>query len=327
MGKVPTNCVEDYPDFTFDVVSPELPCGAAWLANCLIELNIPVWCPWNVEVDNEWKRLAPFHYQYTASQQPWKQILPALQYLREYRFNPEHAACFHHQWPITNEKGRRSIFFVRDPRDALFSYWRRTIHNETEFNLSFENFVHSRYFHHPFSFREYLLIFLQLWKNYLSESNHLIIRFEDYRHNARQTLGRVLNFLNMEIEDDQINRALACSDFSTIKRVEDQMDKDAQLKNRFNYAGIAFEYQKSYTPAMHESLGPDFDDACKWLGYTCYADAYYQSSTNNICNRYVNALVSLIDSPMERNRAHQQNNEVFFEQLSSGLPLIKGFHR
>ena len=327
MGKVPTNCVEDYPDFTFDVVSPELPCGVAWLANCLIELNIPVWQPWDTEVDNEWKRLAPFHYQYTASQQPWKQTLPALQYLREYKFNPRHAACFRHQWSHAYEKKRRLIFFVRDPRDALFSYWRRTIHNETKFNLSFENFVHSRYFHHPFSFREYLLIFLQLWKEYLSKSNHLIIRFEDYRNNARHTLGRVLNFLNIEVEDDQIGRALACSDFSTIKRVENQMEKNAQLKCKFNHAGIAFEYQKSYTPAMHECLGTDFDDVCKWLGYTSYADAYCQSNTNNICKKNVDALVSLIDSPMERKRAYQQNHEVLFEQIRSGLAFVKGIHR
>ena len=327
MGKVPTSCVEDYPDFTFDVVSPELPCGAAWLANCFLELNIPVWNPWNVEVENEWKRLSPFHYQYTASQQPWRQVLPALQYLREYQFNPKHAASFRHQWPFAKEKGRRLIFFVRDPRDALFSYWRRTIHNEAEFSLPFENFVHSRYFHHPFSFREYLLIFLRLWKDQLSETNHLIVRFEDYRNNSRQTLKRVLNFLNMEIEDDQISRALVCSDFSAMKRVEDQMEKKAKLKDKFNYAGIAFEYQKSYTPAMHECLGTDYDDVCKWLGYTSYADAYYQSNTNNICKKSVDALVSLIDSPMERKSSHQQNREVFFDQLCSGLPLIKGFHR
>jgi hypothetical protein len=327
MGKVPSFCIEDYPDFTLDVVSPELPCGAAWLANCFLELNIPVWRPWDTDVDDEWKRLAPFHYQYTASQQPWKQILPALQYLREYQFNPGHAACFRHQWPIAYDKKHRLIFFVRDPRDALFSYWRRTIHNQTKFNLSFENFVHSRYFHHPFSFREYLLLFLQLWKNYLNEADHLIIRFEDYRSNARRTLGRILNFLTIDTEDDQVNRALNCSDFSAVKRVEDQMEKNAMLKNKFNHAGIAFEYQKSYTPAMHECLGTDFDDVCKWLGYTSYADAYYQSNTNNVGIKNVDALVSLIDSPMERKSTNQQNQKVFFEPLRFDRPFIKGFHR
>jgi len=327
MGKVPTICVEDYPDFTFDVVSPELPCGAAWLANCFLELNVPVWRPWDYEIDNEWKRLAPFHYQYTASQQPWKQALPALQYEHEYHFNPGHAACFRHQWPFAYEKKRRLIFFVRDPRDALFSYWRRTTHNETKFNLSFENFVNSRYFHHPFSFREYLLIFLQLWKNYLNDTEHLIIRFEDYRNNARQTLGRVLNFLNIKAEADQISRALTCSDFSAIKRIEDQMEENAQLENKYSHAGIAFEYQKSYTPAMHECLGTDFDDIFKWLGYTSYSEAYYQSNTNNVWKKNVDALVSLIDSPMERNSTKQQNQETFFKQLGSGLPFTKGFRR
>ena len=284
MGKVPTICIEDYPDFTFNVVSPELPCGVAWLANCFLELNIPVWRPWDIEIDNEWKRLAPFHYQYAASQQPWKQTLTALQYLREYHFRPAHAACFRHRWPISYENKRRLIFFVRDPRDALFSQWRRALHNERNFSMSFEDFVNSRYFQHPFSFREYLLLFLQRWKNHLSKTNHLIIRFEDYRKDARQTLKRVLSFLDIKTENGQINRALDSSDFSVIKRVEDEMENNAQLKRRFNYAGTAFEYQKSYTPEMHECLGTDFDDVCKWLGYASYADV----------------LMNLIDSPMEQ---------------------------
>ena len=273
MGKVPTVCIDDYPDFTFDVVSPELPCGAAWLANCLLEMKIPVWRPWDIEIDNEWKRLAPYLYQYSDREQLWKQTLPALRYLREFHFNPGHAACIRHQWPFSYQNMRRLIFFVRDPRDALFSYWRRARHNEKGFNLSFENFVHSRFFHHPFSFREYLLLFLQQWKNHLSGHNYLIVRFEDYRTNARQTLTKILDFLNIPVEDDLVNRALVCSDFSAIKRVEDQMEKNAQLKRKFNYAGTPFEYQKSYTPEMHECLGTDFDDVCKWLGYASYAEA------------------------------------------------------
>ena len=161
----------------------------------------------------------------------------------------------------------------------------------------------------------------------MSESDHLIVRFKDYRNNARQTLMRVLNFLEIEAEEDQVNRALFCSDFSEIKRVEDQMEKNAQLKHRFNYAGTAFEYEKSYTPAMHECLGADFDDACKWLGYSSYADAFYQSHTNSVCKRNVDALVSLIDSPMERKRAYQQSHEAFFEQLNSDPLFNKGLHK
>jgi len=277
MGNVQKIFEEDFPEFTFDVVSPELPCGAAWLANCFLELNISAWNPWGIEVEKEWKRLAPYHYQYTASEQPWKQTLPALEYMREFQFEPGYAACFGHQWPNAFENNRPLVFFVRDPRDALFSHWRRTVHNEKTFDLSFEEFVHTRYYHHPFSFRDYLLTFLQQWKNYLSEANHLIIRFEDYRYDARQTLHKVLSFLKMGSEEDQITRALAYSDFSAIKDVEDQMEKKASLKRRYNFAGIAFEYQKSYTPAMHQCLGTDFDDVCNWLGYANWAEAVDQN--------------------------------------------------
>jgi hypothetical protein len=272
----------DFPEFTFGVVSPELPCGAAWLANCLLELNISAWHPWDIEVDNEWKRLGPFHYQYAAQELPWQQTLPALKYLREFQFKPGYVAHFCHRWPIEIETKRPLIFFVRDPRDALFSHWRRTIHNEPMINLSFEDFVRSRYHQHPFSFRDYLLIFLQLWKKYLSQSDHLIVRFEDYRQDARKTLKRVLSFLGIEAAIDKISRAIACSDFSAIRRVEDRMERNGSLKRRFNYSGTAFEYQNTYTSVMHDCLGADFDEVCKWLGYATWAEASGQSSTSSI---------------------------------------------
>ncbi len=297
MAPMPAVCARDYRDFTFDVVSPELPCGAGWLANCLLELNIPVWQPWGFEVNNEWQRLAPFHYQYKAKCEPWKQTLPALQHLREYQFSSESAACFRHQWPLAFGKRRPLVFFVRDPRDALYSHWRRAIHNDPGFYLSFEAFVHSPYYHYPITFREYQLRFLQIWRSYLSKSDHLIVRFEDYKADARQTLCRVLDFLKIKAGEDQVDQALACSDFSVLKRVEDQLEKQGLLERKFNYAGMAFEYQQSYTPMMHQCVGSDFDDIYQWLGYASYVDARSQSCDFQSGDHRISAMMDVFDPP------------------------------
>lgn len=290
-------CTKDYRDFTFDVVSPELPCGVAWLANCFLELNIPVWHPWNIEINNEWQRLAPFHYQYNAKCEPWKQTLPALHYLRKFQFNSESVACFRHQWPLAYEKRRPLVFFVRDPRDALYSHWRRAIHNDPAFYLSFEAFIHSPYYHYPITFGEYQLRFLQLWKNYLSKSDHLIVRFEDYKADARQTLCKVLDFLRIKAGEDQVNQALACSDFSVLKRVEDQLKKQGLLERKFNYAGMAFEYQQSYTPMMHDCVGSDFNAIYDWLGYASYGAARSQSYTFRTGDHRITAMMCAPDTP------------------------------
>ncbi len=324
MVPMPTACAIDYPDFTFDVISPELPCGVAWLANCFLELNIPVWKPWDIETKNEWQRLAPFHYQYTARQLPWKQTLPALQYLHEYQFNPKHAACFRHQWPLAYENKRQLILFVRDPRDALYSHWRRAKHNDPAFNLTFEAFVHSRYFHYPVSFREYQLLFLQLWKNYLSNYDHLVIRFEDYKADAKQTLKKVLDFISVEAGEDQINRALAHSDFSVLKNIEDRLEKRGLLERRFNYTGTAFEYQQRYTPMMHDCIGSDFDPIYQWLGYTNYADAREQSSPTQVSDKRISDLISAIDPEKDQNSMEQQKQDRFFQQLDSCRHYIRG---
>lgn len=317
MATMPPVYARDYPDFTFDVVSSELPCGAAWLANCFLELNIPVWQPWGIQIKNEWQRLAPFHYQYKATKQPWKQTLPALQYLREYHFEAAHAACFHHQWPLEYEKTRRLIFFVRDPRDALYSHWRRAIHNDPAFNLSFEAFVHSPYHHYPITFREYQLLFLKLWKNHLHKSDHLIVRFEDYKMNARQTLCKVLEFLNFEAAEDQLSQSIAGSDFSVVKQIEDQLENSGLLVRKFNYAGTAFEYQKSYTPMMHDCIGSDFDEIYQWLGYTSHDEARKQSKPLQVSDKRMHALISAIDPGGDQKGVSQQRQEVFLQQLNS----------
>ncbi|MCF6226980.1 MAG: hypothetical protein L3J22_11865 [Xanthomonadales bacterium] len=41
--------------YNFDVVSPALPCGAAWLASCLFEVGIPSWNPWGMNNTEDWQ--------------------------------------------------------------------------------------------------------------------------------------------------------------------------------------------------------------------------------------------------------------------------------
>ena len=310
-------CEKDYADFTVDVISPELPCGVAWLANCLLELNVPVWQPWDIQIENEWQRLAPFHYQYKAKLQPWKQTLPALQYLRKYHFEPAHAARFRHQWPFEYEPPRRLIFFVRDPRDALYSQWRRALHNEPALNLSFEAFIHSPYHHYPISFREYQFLFLKLWKKHLRRFDHLIVRFEDYKMDAGQTLRKVLYFLDLEATQEQITRSIARSDFSVVKQIEDLLETNDSLKRRFNYAGMASEYKKSYTPLMHDCLGSEFDEIYQWLGYASHDDAREQARPLQVSDKRMRALMTAIHPPTGQKDVSQQRLEAFFQQLKS----------
>ncbi len=70
--------VQGIPHTTFNVISPELPAGSAWLANCMIELGVAVWNPWDVVIPNEWQQINKTMYRYNDANNNWQQTLPSL---------------------------------------------------------------------------------------------------------------------------------------------------------------------------------------------------------------------------------------------------------
>lgn len=258
----------EYPAYDTEIVSPELPCGASWLANCLLELNVPVWNPWGFDTLEEWSRLGTHRYRYAAETLPWRQTLPALTVGRDFCFAARPVPRFSHCWPADLDLTNPIVFFVRDPRDALYSEWRRQVRNGgPAAAATFENFLSARYYHHSFSFAEYLVRFLTSWREVLAVRRSLIVRFEDYKASPSQTLERVIRFLGIESDDLQLSRAVLGSDFLALKRIENELEARAELRRQFNRRGMAFEFRLTYTKTMHEAVGKRFDAFCNWLGY------------------------------------------------------------
>ena len=119
---MPNPTVEDP---TAEIVSPQFPCGAAWLANALLELSIPIRDLWGFDTAQEWSRNADGTYTYTASRLPWRQTLASLREGRSFNFREDISPRFSHDWPWQCGISKPVILMVRDPRDALYSEWRR----------------------------------------------------------------------------------------------------------------------------------------------------------------------------------------------------------
>jgi len=289
--------LDDFPHFTLDVVSPELPCGSGWLGNCFLELGIALWKPWGLDIQKKWERLAPFHYRYVEGPSPLQQTLPALVTGREFIFRPHPVPRFSHQWPLICSGQKKIVFFVRDPRDALYSEWRRQQANgRLPRNVGFPEFLTSRYYHYPFSFRDYLLLFLRLWKTVLSKEKHLIVRFEDYKADAYATLKRVTRFLGLKVSASELQRAVERSDFSVAKEIEQQRLAKNELRLQLNRAGIPLEYRQTYTPAMHDRIGPLFDPFSRWLGYESYEEARRCAYPRQLSELEVKRLLTAMDA-------------------------------
>ena len=258
----------EFPAYDVDIVSAELPCGVAWLVNCLIELDVPISKPWNAHVPDEWERLDDHCYRYARADEPWKRTLPGLVRDRIFRFRPGPVPRVSHAWPRFHPASRKTILFVRDPRDALCSAWQRARQGRTiGLEVGFVEWVRAPFHHYPLSVAEYLLLFLRVWREAIRDREALVLRYEDYRRAAVPTLRRALAFLRIDSEEAALLRTAERSDFAVLRDMESRQLARGDIQFAHNRAGRAFEYVDTFDAPMHAALGPRFADIYAWLGY------------------------------------------------------------
>ena len=163
-----------------------------------------------------------------------------------------------------------TLLFVRDPRDALYSQWRRLrSYKQIPNQMTFVQFVDSPFFDQQTSWRRYLQDF---WSSWVATTPNFL-RYEDYRTKPIATLNRALEFLELACADLDIQDACSKSDVSVAQAIEAQRTESGTLKYRLNHAGIAYEYKNHFSLAMHDAIGPYFDDFCQKFGYASYEQA------------------------------------------------------
>jgi hypothetical protein len=290
--------VAGFEAYDVDLVSPELPCGSSWLANCLLELGVSLWKPWNVRDEGAWQALGGRQFRYIARDEPLRALLPSLRCGRTFEFRAAPVPRVYHYWPGFYPAVRKVILVVRDPRDALHSAWRRA-RAQQRTAVDFERFAATRYFHYPLSFAEYLLVFLRLWRMALKDKDHLIVRYEDYRLDAAVTLGRVCAFLGLDVEMTALRRALTMSSLEASQQAERGTRVHSVSPVIQNRAGVAYEFRNTFTPSMHAALGDRFRDICEWLEYeTAGLDAVLPISSQPLCAGQLAAAMRFDQAPV-----------------------------
>lgn len=246
----------DYPRFDVEVISPELPCGVAWLASAMIELDVPLWKPWGLRDDRLWLRLGHARYRHVCRGSPWSRVVAGFQHNREFRFRSTPVPRFSHGWPGLLAPLPAVILFVRDPRDALYSGWRRARRSgELRGGVDFESFVAAPYHHYPMSWGRWLALFLALWRHELAGRRHLVVRFEDVKADPIGMLRRTLAFLGMEVGDRALARACVVAEHANVKRIEENLVAMGVVPSPLLARGEPFEYRRHFTPRMEAALG------------------------------------------------------------------------
>lgn len=250
--------------YDIELASPELPCGAAWLVNCLLELGVPAWQPWGSDDRAHWQRLDDGRHRYVGGDNGWSRVLPALRDGRTFAFRGDRCVRVHHVWPDVHPAAPHRLLFVRDPCDALYSAWRRRAATD---GVDFRTFCSRRYFHYPLSWLDYLRLFLRVWRRAAERDRVKVVRFEDYRRDAAATLADVVAWLGLDASAAALAHAVEASAVAQV-RAEDRRLLALGVVDRPLVRGAPpGECAREVDAATHAWLRGHFADTCAWLGY------------------------------------------------------------
>lgn len=212
--------------------SPREPSGATWLINCLLELGIRTF---RDSPAGMWRR-EKAHWVLNAHERVLRKWLPALSDHPAFVFRDDVEVQWMHEWRSARHANSQIVYFVRDPRDALFSRYKREAPE-----LSFAEFA-------AFPDVHTLLDKVVNWRlfnaTWLAHPQVSVVRFEDYKTDAERTLADVLEAMGLQFSDGDILRATQASTYERAaeaeRRYRAENPEDSQLINR---SGRAMEWQ------------------------------------------------------------------------------------
>lgn len=205
--------------------SPIVPSGVSWLVNCFLELGIN-------HGGHEWWDYRNGKYYLKKEKESYKKWLPALNRYESFDFRDDLEVNYIHDWPLKKYETYPIIFFVRDPRDALFSAYKR--YND---EITFHEYTQCLDNATDVSTIDSWSLFTKCW---LTHKKVKVARFEDYRSDAKKLLGDILDFLNIEVDNRLIEKAVEESTFEKAayyERLYNQIHGDKTIINRSGKVG------------------------------------------------------------------------------------------
>ncbi|MEM9387484.1 MAG: sulfotransferase [Pseudomonadota bacterium] len=204
--------------------SPVEPSGASWLLNCFLELDIQV--NHKPVVDKVWRNVTPRPptdrmwldpgddrtRQLDPKANEIRKWLPAIGRRERFEFRDDVIVEYVQDMATREHQAQPALFFVRDPRDAIYSMFKRRPREQ-----SLDTFLD---FPHPAT----LLDRIDQWalhaSSWLTHPHVQVFRFEDYKADAKGLLTRILAVLQIGASAVEIERVVALSTFEKARAGE-----------------------------------------------------------------------------------------------------------
>jgi hypothetical protein len=258
------------------LASPVEPSGASWLINCFLALDIRV--SHKPVVDTVWRQSSPAampdhmwqrNPDGSARLHPkaslLKKFLPILSSVDAFHFRDDVEVEYVQDLPTPQHVGPPVLYFVRDPRDSLYSAYcrqRPAIDYDTFLRLPDPDTLLNRPSHWRLCVESWIALTHGTW-----------FMFEDYKRDAPELLRRVLEYVHIVRTAAEIERAVLESSFEKARAAEErykaQHADDRETVNRSGRAGGWVDQAESRDGAT--VIESQAGHVMRRLGYECTA--------------------------------------------------------
>ena len=293
----------------WSVVSPWLPNGVTYLLNIFLELDLLVYrcpIPSSGPFANSWIRKGRRHL---IRQDEFKALRPYLPSLLEdhlYLFEKDVQVHWYHPLELEEYADVGLLVYVRDPRDSLFSWFRRQKKlGNVDADMSFEKYlltpnvrfkaIHAHFVkkessNFPLLFRDHWLKhegrlidqnygdqiddLMAIYECYLSrwsaESSKtaLVVRYEDMKEMPLLCTKNILNVMGVARECNEVSKAIEKSSFEVGRQLEILRSGTSTVLLK----GTPYEWKQNPEEAKgYELISDRLQPLLALLGYAPYS--------------------------------------------------------
>ena len=263
------------------IVSPPFACGVAWLINALLYLNIRVTSDAFI---NHWQEDSSRWQIKDEALNHLKWHLPVLHEREIFDFPEDLEVRWEHRLDFAAREACTTILFVRDPRDAVYSLYRRNYSTD----ISFTGFLTKpdewpdhfpNLFHLPPI--ETYAYFCYFWLSMKSAMPVKVVRFEDAKANALHVLKDVLSYLDIVRTEEEIQLAIKSSDFNQARIAMEEMELTTGKKFKTAVKGQSYEWRSTYSNIDMRLISITSKDIINKLGYSSILEEDKVDMTND----------------------------------------------